>query len=820
MLTETISKGPDSYSQYKERVSRLSNEFEIGLFFYLIKKSFLYILLFFITACVVAYLYLRYTPPVYESKTVLQINSENQASQILEVQNIYESQDDIARSIELLRSKIFFRKALTLLPLQITYFAEGTFKSTEHYKTNAYNAAVNVKKPGLYGTKIYIDFADELNGTIHYIINGKKSEYNFKSGDTLATPEMECFITISNFSEIKRQQSEIKENKFFFVVNDFDALTQEYYPRLQIRLLSDVAKTIEISFRDNTAPKTADIVSTMSSTFINYDIENKGKSASQIVAFLDEQLSVVYERLRSAETSILSLKKDIKLPDSKNFVDIGSARLNTLEDELVALELKINMLIKIEKNLSEKKDIDSYRLIALLALMETESALTGQVTTLQNSLKEREELLYEVTPTSEKIKSIDFQIDVQKKLLLESIRSVKDKLQNRKSNLDKKIKELESQYYSAPSEEVEYSRLQRIFDINEKFYNLLLEKKTEYSISQAGNVSAHEVLDKAVVPSSPVSPRKTLVMVSSILSFVLLSLVLVLTRYILYNEVSSVNDIVKITSASVSILGIVPKYKQDIPVSQLLVDKNPKSLIAEAFRSIRTNLQFISNVPGSKSVAITSTVSGEGKTLVAINLAGIIAYAGRKVIVIDLDMRKPKIHIGFGAENNKGMSTLLIGKDSLDECIHHSNFENLDFITAGPIPPNPSELIISEKMQEIIDALCHKYDFVVFDTPPVGLVTDGISIIQKVDYPIYIFRAEHSKRSFIYNLDHLYNDNNIKRISALLNGVDIDRKSYGYNYGYGYGYGYTQGYGYYDERTTKKKKGGSLFRKFNFKKKD
>jgi capsular exopolysaccharide synthesis family protein len=169
-------------------------------------------------------------------------------------------------------------------------------------------------------------------------------------------------------------------------------------------------------------------------------------------------------------------------------------------------------------------------------------------------------------------------------------------------------------------------------------------------------------------------------------------------------------------------------------------------------------------------------------------------------------MRKPKIHIGFGVENSKGMSTLLIGKDTIEEGIQRSNLENLDIITAGPVPPNPSELIISKKMDEVLEYLRTVYEVIIIDNPPVGLVSDGIAMIQKADYPIYIFRADYSKRNFIQNVDRLFNEANISRLSVLLNGVDIDRKNYGYNYGYGYGYGYGSGYGYYDEDNAKGKK--------------
>ncbi|MFH1005025.1 MAG: polysaccharide biosynthesis tyrosine autokinase [Bacteroidota bacterium] len=806
MITNQYSNTEDSVSQYKERIANISNDFEFGLFFFLFQKSLMWIIFFFLFAVGFFFLYLRYTFPIYESKVILQIAPEDATNKILNIDKFYENQEDITKSVELIRSKVFLKRALLELPLNVTYFVEGTFRGNEHYNVSDYSAEVSVKEKSIKGVKINVQFENKDVGKIIYPIGNKLRSFKFKSGECLNTPEMDININITNYENIKKQQSIIKENTFYFVVNNIDNLTDDYFPRLNVRILNESAKTIEIIFKDNNAQKTSDIVSTVANSFINYDIEKKNESAKKILPFLDNQLAIVYERLRNVETSMYSFKKENKISDVKNTGDAGLARLNTLEDDMISIELKENVLNEVEKNISEKKNIDSYQMISILTGDEFESMLGNQVNSLSDLLKTREELLYEVTPTSEKIKSIDFQIEVRKKLLLESIRSIKNKISIRKQNLAKKVKEVEGHFFSIPAEEIELSRLQRLFSINEKFYNLLLEKKTEYSIAQAGSVSHHIILENAKIPLYPISPDKNIVLITCLLAALLLSLILILLRYITYNEINSLNDINKLTKATISILGIIPRYKKDIPTSQLLVDKNPKSIIAEAFRSLRTNLQFISNESGPKIAAITSTISGEGKTLVTVNLAAIIAYAGKKVIVMDLDMRKPKIHHSFKIENINGMSTLLIGKDTIDNCIQHSTFENLDFITAGPIPPNPSELIINKRMDDILAYLKTKYDFIVLDTPPVGLVTDGIAIIQKADYPIYILRAEYSKRRFIQNIDRLYNENNIKNISIVLNSVDIDSKNHKHNYGYGYGYGYDYDYSYAEDKLTKEKK--------------
>ncbi len=812
MLNQSTS-GTENVERYRERIANISSEFELGLFLFLARKSIIWVMIIFAIAFGGAFLYLRYTPYIYESKGVLQIKTSNTASRVLNVQSMYETEDALAQGIELMRSKVFLKRVLSKLPLQVSYFSEGTFKANELYTSSPYYVEFNLKNVAAYGIKRYVNFVNEKQGEITFQREGAEITKKFETGEWVSFPFADIRITVNNYNAITEQQNQVKQNSFYFVINDPDQLTAEHFQRLNVKPLNTDARTVEISFTDNNPKKCADIVQAVSEEFLSYDVETKNESAKKVLAFIDTQMVMVYERLRGSETSLQEFQKTKKINPNEKVTLANQERMNTFEDQIIQLELQENVLKEIEKRVNGKDKIDTYALLSLLAGSEFESSMSKLITSLQEKLQEKQDLLYRVTPESEKARSVDYQIEVQKKLLLESIGSIKDKIGIRKQNLEKKSNEFEQKLYQLPTEELEYNRLQRLFSINEKFYNLLLEKKTEYSISEAGNVSQHIILEKASVPSQPISPNKKLVLITSMLAGVLCSLVLIFFRYIIHDQITSLNEITKLTNASISILGIVPKYKKEIPVSQLLVDKNPKSLIAEAFRSIRTNLQFISNVPGAKLMAVTSTISGEGKTFVAINLAGIIAYSGKRVIVLDLDMRKPKIHIGFNAENVKGMSTILIGKDLPDDCIQHSNQENLDFITAGPIPPNPSELIISRRMEEILEYLKGKYDVVVVDNPPVGLVTDGVATIQKADYPVYIFRADYSKRNFVQNVDRLFNENGIKKISIILNGVDIQRKTYGYNYGYGYGYGYGQGYGYgyYDDVNHQEKR--SLIKK-------
>lgn len=808
MYNEEISKTNESFTRYKERITNFSSEFELGLFLYIFRKSLLWILLVLFLSFLASLLYLRYTVPIYESNLVLQINSSNTAGKVLKVEDIYEN-EDISSDIEFLRSKYLLSRALKSLPLEVSYFNQGQFLTYELYTSSPIKVNFSIIDSAVLNRPFNLIIYNTEEAELIYSNHGKEINKKFHLNNRVLTEWAEFKIDITDFKYIKQLQGEFNKQEFIFIINDIETLARAYSKRININLLNKSAKTISISVKDGNPQKSLEITSAIAREYNKYDLEKKKKSSLKILTFIDEQLDVVYKRMRGSEKSIKSFKKDNKIPNMDEFSSLYLEDLNELDNQITDIDLEISILNEIERTISaESKDIDVYNLLPILSGSDFEVSITNLISNLHALLVQREKSQFEVTKDNENIKSLDYQIDIQKKLLINSIYEFRDGLMRQRKNILAKVSEIEGKFYSIPEKELEYAQLNRLFSSDEKFFTLLLEKRTEYSISEAGFVPQNVVLEKAVRPSKPISPNRELSILSFVLGGLSLSILGLIIRYLVHNDITSLNEITKHTHASIGILGIIPRYKKEIPLSQLIVNENPKSLIAEAFRTIRSNLQFISNVEGPKIMAITSTISGEGKTFIAINLAGIIAFSGKKVIILDLDMRRPKIHAGFGVENEKGMSTLLISKDEISNCVHHSKQENLDFITAGPIPPNPSELIINGKIDDILNELKKSYDVIIVDNPPVGLVTDGISIIQKADYPIYIFRAEYSKKNFIQNVDRLYNETRLSRLSIILNGVDINKRSYGYNYGYGYGYGYayTSGYGsYYDESKSRKK---------------
>jgi len=807
----------------KKKISPINEEFDFKLLVTIARKNMLWLTFFLLSAILTAMLILRYTAPVFEASCIIQLSEQDNARGVLK-ESAFKSFSDpnnkLASSIELMRSKVIIERVLTKLPLKVSYFSKGEILTNELYNVSPFAVELRMKDSSLIDIPIEVDFLSE--NSFNLVFNNKNSSHSvkgpYKTGEWLEFPEVSFKVHIQDYKTIKLLQQDLSKDVFFFKINSQSAIATAIAKNLSVTPLNLEAQTIQIKLKDKTQQKAADIVNGIAIEFNNYDLEKNSEVADKILDFIDNTIASIDIELSNSENSLERFKKENKIVDVDMAAGSISRQLEELQTEIFAYDHEINLFGKIRKDITVNNDIGKF-LLSLSGRSENSAILT-QLSRLQALLEQRDQIKIQATENSEVYKSIQLQLENQQNLLTKTLLNEELQLKAKRESRLKEIGTIENRLGRIPQQQAEYGRLTRLFTINEKFYSMLLEKKAEFSITRAGYVPQHIILQEARANTPPVSPNKALIISACMVVGFIAGFILIIARYLLYNEINSLEEVGQYTEAA--LLGIVPKYKREIPISQLLVDKNPKSVISEAFRSIRTNLQFISNDEGAKIVALTSTISGEGKTFNAINLAGVIAFSGLKVVILDLDLRKPKIHLGFNVENNQGISTLLIGKDKLEDCITKSSLINLDFITAGPIPPNPAELIINPRMSVLLEQLKTMYDIIIIDLPPVGIVSDGIPIMQIADYPLYILRANYSRKMFIAQINKLINENKVKNISIILNGVEMSKLKYGYgygySYGYGYGYGYSYGYGYYEEDEEPKTIFGRIKGLFNSKK--
>ncbi|MFT6716492.1 MAG: tyrosine-protein kinase Etk/Wzc [Saprospiraceae bacterium] len=779
--------------------SLINDEFEIGLAIAIVRKNFIWLILLVILGFVTAKLTIRYSKPVYESMAVVKIDERNEIGRMMKYENIYES--NIIGEVTRIKSLKLFEKSTAHLPLNVSYFTRGKVMDSESYKLSQFQVKHQVKDNVVFQVPIHVEFVSKIAAIIYY-----------ESGDTMysqvlpinqwaSTPSLELKLIVS--------PSRIDDligisNSFYFVINSKSHVINSNYKLLDVKVVDGNAKTIGIKFKGSSATKVSDLANSLAEQFLIFNVEKKKEGANQMIAFTNEKIDKVNASINHYERLLQPYRKFGDKNLGLENVQLVGELVEKLEIEKITLKKNLRGFDGFVKLLDD--NASTTELYAKIISSPENKYIQSVSSNLKSLLHEKRNQNWRIKEASYEFKELDFKIELEKRDLREILVGLIEEQKNEILVLD----ERKNRYLSVDGDLVDdysydkdFLHLSRMYQINREYFTKLLSKKAEYEMVRAGFISDNEIISSAKTPTEPILPAKNTLYIYFVGGALIFGLLIMVVKYLLHNTISNAKDISK--HPGIMTLGMVPSYEGVMPVSQLLVNKNPKSLMSEAFRSIRSNLQFLSSGEGPKVIAVTSTVSGEGKTFVAMNLSGIIAFSEKKVVVIDLDLRKPKIHLGFNVQNTTGMSSVLIGKSTLNDVIQNSPMNNLDFITAGPIPPNPSELILSKRMMEIIAELKLTYDVIMIDNPPVGIVTDAFPILQNADYPIYVLRAGISKKFFLNNISNLKTTEKIKNLSVILNGVE-KRGSYGYGYGYDYGYGYGYGYssGYYEDVPKKK----------------
>lgn len=783
-------------------IPQINQDFDLGLLYFVFRKNIFWIVVSAFLCGLVAFLILRYTNPIYVSKAEIQLTNDESANSILKDGLVGYPEENLAKEIELLRSPVFIKRVVKRLPIDVSYFNDGRFLDFESYGTNFYKVNYQIFDSRLYGAKFNLDVNDDNSFEISNELINQTLTGNF--GDSLK---------FNGINLVLNQVGQINSGKYFFVINDSSQLVKSIISNLQVTVLNSAAKTIEISYRDHSNKKCADVVNAIALEFESFNIEKKQDGANKIIAFIDNALVLVTDQLNQTDEE---LSKNFGRVEDNPYIserrnNLETDKISSYQQDLVSLEKDLEA-IKFLQGRKIKSRNDLIEIQATIAGTNLERYLQSYVTSIQTSFEKKEELRYSAPEGSPLLESVNFALKNQIEAFETSLVAVQSIIELKYKDVLAKTNALKANmpWYTnsvKDTSDIDLSKLKRLRAVNEKYFNQLVEKRAEMVFVREGITPEYQILAFGAIPNQPQFPNERNIIIMAFVAWLFFCIALIGLKYIFHDEILSATDVDKYTDAP--ILGIIHKYDEYIPVSQLVVDKNPKGLMAEAFRSLRTNMAFLNNDAVTKIISITSTISGEGKTFVAINLSGIIAYSKARVVLIDCDMRKPKIHVGFEVANTKGMSTILTKQSSLDECIQKSSMEYLDFITAGPPPPNPAELLISSAMEDLIEQLKERYDYIVMDNPPAGIVSDAIINMQRSHYPIYVVRSNYSRKFFINNINHLIYDNQIDKMSVVVNGMDfVNQNTYGYGaskHGYGvytYGAESENGYGYYVEEKS------------------
>jgi capsular exopolysaccharide synthesis family protein len=785
------------------RPKREPNDFDLKVF---LSRYFKYWYIFAFTLVVsllIARYYNWYTNPIYAVTAKLLVKDENYGKdKLLQQLEIDKPSKNIENEIEILRSHSLLAKVLNELDFEVSYFLVGDVKVSEVYKDCPFSIEA-----------VQLDYGAYFDDFTVTIINGDRYEFTYEAGDEPKVYEHQFGDTLNfglgdiiirkrdNFPYTRIENPNYDKKKYLVRFNTIAYNQNKYLSKLSISLSRSQATILQIYLEDEVPQKGLDFVNKLIEVYLRNDIETKKQAATATADFLDSQLNDIASDLERIETSRENYKVSKGIVDLESESKIVLEGIKDLDAQKALNSSRLGMIRQLKSYIKQNQDL---RDLAPAALDISDPLLIKLINKLSELQSEREIILNRSTANDPMLIPINAEIELTRSSLLENIQNIEKSLESKQADLEQSLRDYRNRISRIPTTERELLEIERQFRIQESLYLFLLEKRAELAISLSATESNTRIIDSARVLPGPISPVPQRAYSIAIIISILLPIFIIILIEKFNDKVTELSTIRKLTD--IPVLGQVRLSKQN---SSLVAINKPRSSIAEEYRSIRTNLRFFSHDSGPSVIMVTSSVGTEGKTFTAMNLAAVMAASGAKVVLVGLDMRKPRIVEDFQIANDLGCSNYLSGNAQLDEVIQASGFyDNLDIIPSGPTPPNPSELVLSDNMDRFIEELKNKYDRIIIDTPPIGLVSDGLIIANHADATLFVVRDGVTRKNHLAQVNDLYKKNQLKNLSIVFNAIRKRPGAYGYNAGYGYGYGgyaYGSDYGnYFDDEEQEK----------------
>ncbi|MGO4818691.1 polysaccharide biosynthesis tyrosine autokinase [Flavobacterium sp. W22_SRS_FP1] len=745
---------------------------------------------------------------IYGMETLISVKEESNplfTSNTSLVFNWGGTSDQVQTISTTIQSRSHTELVVDKLQYYIDYLVQGKYNMEDAYGAVPFYVQIDKSKAQIAGKQIGITFLSNTEyeitmpfesnsvSTINYSDNSYSSNSvvvgdfvkRFKVGEQVSLPFLNWKLQIND------NPGFYIGKQYFVQFNDFNG-TVARYQGINVRSDDKGGSIITLGMQGSNKARMVEYLNSTVKMLIKRQLDSKNQFATNTISFIDSTLVAMESQLKETGNELKSFRK------GKNIYDIeeGGAKFSdkmlefdVQRDEVIRKITYYNSLKSYLKN-----SVDYSKLPAPSVAGIDDPNVVVNVSKLISLSTQRSEMAYAVK--SDKIfKDFDNQMEAIKSVLLVNIAAAKAELQFDLSIVNSKISQTESTIKDLPDDQQELIKIKRKYDLSDNIYSTFLQKRSEADIVKAANLSDIHFIDPAKdVGGGLVGPKTSVNYVLALFLGILFPLLFVFFIFFINNSIQNTEDISKLTQ--IPLIGVVGLNKEN---SELAVFDKPKSALSESFRAIRSSLQYLykqKNVGGAKTLMITSSVSGEGKTFCCINIATVFALSGKKTVIIGLDLRKPKLYEEFNLSNDVGIVNYLIKQKSLDEIINHTQVPDLDVILSGPVPPNPSELLIGDAMADLIVELRKTYDYIILDTPPVGLVSDALELSQYSDVTLYIVRQNFSKKEMITLLNNRIKRGELDNASIIFNGFEHKAK-YGAGYGYGYGYGYGQGYGTY-----------------------
>jgi capsular exopolysaccharide synthesis family protein len=713
---------------------------------------------------------------VYQADLKLQIQADSSKSST-------EADDVIAKAwgiqtsnlqneIAIIQSRSLIQKALEHIQIGTQYYVSNRVKTEELYKNSPFqvsyeytskrakNSIFMIKQINQNQFKLTIEpslkikiitFVRSLLGGIPEEEKPIYFSQTASFGSTVSNPEFKIRID---------KTGDMLDKDYFFTISP----NEDMYGTIQLSLtvteaagsdpMAGPGNLLMLSYKDGIPARAEEVLNALAQAYTDRSIEIKEAAAKQRLKFIDEQLTSINNSLQNSATHLKDYKSKNVVIDLNDKARISASKLDQLETKLSDLDMQQSVLKNLLNYLNSNKEISG---IDVGATDIATSPILSLIEKIQAANTDYASLVVEYTDQHPAVIKVKQQIASLKASLRGTIESSLRGIDQRKATLNEIIKSNKETIEGMPEQEQQLSELTRSFMVNDKVFQYLLEKRIETAIAKSSTVSGVRIIDDALTNVQPVEPKRVLIIVIGLILGIVLGLLQAFIRNLMANTIQSMGDLVKNTT--------LPLY------ATLPYQGTKKTLYEDSLRVLLTKLEFMTTKP--KVITITSSVQGEGRTTTALEFASIIGKSGKKVIILDMDMRGSGINKKLNLDN-KGISSFLSGTALLDEVVHNIA-PNTYVIASGATPSNPYELIMSNEFELLLKRLREEYDYIILESPPAGLVADALVLMRLSDLCLVVFKAQYSKKDFIYNMNRFVQEHELKNVGLLLNGLELTK---------------------------------------------
>ena len=754
----------------------------------------------------VAWGYLRLTTPVYNISATVLIKDEkkgggaNMSSELerMGLDGFVSSSNNVDNEIEVLRSKSLAGEVVNRLGLFVTYMDEDEFPVRELYRTSPVLVSLTPQEADKLPGRMEVSMVLQPAGAMDVQITVGEKEYRKRFENLPAVfPTDEgtvAFFANNDTTASVRPENVAKERHITAFINRPVSVAKGYASSLSIAPTSKTTSVVVISLKNSSTRRGMDFINKLLEMY-NINANNaKNEVAQKTAEFIDERIGIISKELGSTEQDLENFKRSAGITDLSSEAQIALTGNAEYEKKRVENQTQINLVMDLQRYM---KGNEYEVLPSNIGLQDAASA--DAINRYNQMQVERKRLLRTSTENNPTIVNLDTSIRAMRSNVQATLDATLKGLQITKEDLAREANRYSRRINDAPTQERQFVSIARQQEIKAGLYLMLLQKREENAITLAATANNAKIIDEALADNIPVSPKRMMIYLAALVFGVGIPVGIIYLIGLTKFKIEGRADVEKLTLLPV--VGDIPLA--DEKTGSIAVFENKNNLMSETFRNIRTNLQFMLE-NGKNVMLVTSTISGEGKSFISANLAISLSLLGKKVVIVGLDIRKPGLNKVFNIPKKEhGITQFLTNPTTnLMDLVQPSDInKNLFILPGGTVPPNPTELLARDGLEKAIETLKQNFDYVILDTAPVGMVTDTLLIGRTVDLSVYVCRADYTRKTEFNLINELAENNKLPNLCVVINGLDLQKKKYGYYYGYGkygkyYGYGKRYAYGY------------------------